>query len=470
MTAGRGRPAALPSIDRLLRDPKLRALADEYGRLVVRDAARAAVADLRGSLRRDAPDADQAALVTAVAVRAAAVVSPSLRRVFNLTGTVLHTNLGRALLPPEAVEAIVAAAGAVNLEYDLERGRRGDRDDHVEGWLRRLAAAEAGTVVNNNAAAVLLALNTLAQSKEVIVSRGELIEIGGAFRLPEIMARAGCRLREVGTTNRTRATDYVAALGPRTGAILRAHPSNYVIRGFAEEARTAELAEIAHTHNVPLIVDLGSGALIDLTTFGLPHEPTPAEAIKAGADLVTFSGDKLLGGPQAGLVVGRAEIVARLKRNPLRRALRVDKLTLAALGAVLALHSDPDRLLLRSPTLRLLTRAEPEIRSQCERVLPHLARALGDSFAVEVRPCRSQIGSGALPEDLLPSAAIAIAPVGPRKGASSALRAVAARLRALPVPVIGRVHDGALLLDLRCLEDEAGFLAQLPRHTRDAHG
>ena len=460
MPSQRAPQADLPSIDRLLRRPDIGALAAEYGRVAIRDAARAVLAELRA---HGAGGADDAALCVAIRERAAAGARPSLRPVFNLTGTVLHTNLGRAPLPPEAVAAMAAAAGAVNLEYDLASGGRGDRDDHVEGRLRQLTGAEAATVVNNNAAAVLLALDTLARRKEVIVSRGELIEIGGAFRLPDIMARAGCRLVEVGTTNRTRAADYAAALGPRTGAILRAHPSNYAIRGFTEAAETRELAALARAHGAPFIVDLGSGALTDLSRFGLPREPLVSETLQAGADLVTFSGDKLLGGPQAGLMVGGSAVVARVKRNPLKRALRVDKMTLAALEAILALHGDPERIAERLPTLRLLTRPEGEIRAQAERLLHAFAHALGSAFAVAVRPCRSQIGSGALPEDLLPSAALAATPAGTRKGADAGLRRLAAALRSLPVPVLGRIHDGALLLDLRCLEDEAGFLAQLER-------
>jgi len=468
LASQRASRAALPSVDRLLRRPELDALAVEHGRLVVLEAARQVLAELRAAPETGPKALDEAAVSAQVGRRAAASAAPSLRRVFNLTGTVLHTNLGRAPLPREAVSAMCAAAGAVNLEFDLASGGRGDRDAHVESWLRRLTGAEAATVVNNNAAAVMLALDALARRREVVVSRGELIEIGGAFRLPDIMARAGCRLVEVGTTNRTRAADYAAAIGPRTGAILRAHPSNFAIRGFTEAAETGELAALAAARGVPLIVDLGSGALVDLRQFGLPREPTVAETVAAGADLVTFSGDKLLGGPQAGLMVGRTDAIGRARRSPLKRALRVDKITLAALSAVLALHGDPARLPARSPTLRLLTRPEAEIGAAAARLRDPLAAALGPQFSVDVRPCRSQIGSGSLPEDLLPSVALAVAPRA-RKGSGAALVALAARMRALPIPVLGRVREGVLTLDLRCLDDEPAFLSQLDR-LRDSGG
>jgi len=380
---------------------------------------------------------------------------PSLRPVFNLTGTVLHTNLGRALLPPEAVQAIVSVAQSPsNLEYDLVRGARGERDAHVEALVCRLTGAQAATVVNNNAAAVLLVLNTFALRKEVPVSRGELIEIGGSFRLPEIMARAGCRLREVGTTNRTHLRDYAAAIGPKTGLVLKVHASNYRIEGFVSAPQERELAALSRERKIPFAVDLGSGTLVDLSRYGLPHEPTPAEALGHGADLVTFSGDKLLGGPQAGIVAGRSALIEKMRKNPLKRALRVDKLTLAALAAVLKLHEDPERLAARLPTLRLLARPVREIRASAERVKDRLLEVAQRRFSVEAIDCESQVGSGAAPGQRIPSAGLALRPGN---------AGLAAAFRALPVPVIGRLQDGAFILDLRCLEDEAGFVSQLEK-------
>jgi L-seryl-tRNA(Ser) seleniumtransferase len=439
--------AALPSVDRLLRDPASHVLIAHHGRPAVTQALRAVL----GELRAAQTPLSQADILHGAAARLERAARPSLRPVFNLTGTVLHTSLGRALLPEAAIEAMATAArNAVNLEYELQGGKRGERDEHVEQLLCRLTGAEAATVVNNNAAAVLLVLNTLAARKEVPVSRGELIEIGGAFRLPDIMARSGCRLRELGTTNRTHLADYADAIGAKTGLVLKVHTSNYVIQGFTAAVSEAELASLCRERSVPFAVDLGSGTLVDLARFGLPHEPTAAEALRQGADLVSFSGDKLLGGPQAGIIVGSALLIEKIRRNPLKRALRVDKLTLAALGAVLALYLDPDRLPERLPALRSLTRPLQDVRALAARLRP----ALAPHFDVELVECESEIGSGALPAQRIASAGLALRP-------GSA--ATAARFRNLPVPVIGRLHEGRFVLDVRCLEDEAGFVAQLER-------
>jgi L-seryl-tRNA(Ser) seleniumtransferase len=447
--------ALLPSVDRLLQRAEVHALVAAYGRAPVAGAIRSALRMLRTSGLSDPGTAAEAAIVEGVSNRLAAESRPPLRAVFNLTGTVLHTNLGRAQLPEEAIEAMSAVAREPsNLEYDLAAGRRGERDDHIEAALCRLTGAEAATVVNNNAAALLLVLNTLASRKEVPVSRGELIEIGGSFRLPDIMARSGCRLREVGTTNRTHLADFAEAMGPRTGLALKVHTSNFVIQGFAASAPERELAALCRERGVPFAVDLGSGTLVDLRRFGLPPEPTAAQAIENGADLVSFSGDKLLGGPQAGIVVGRAQLVAKLRRNPLKRALRVDKVTLAALSAVLRLYDDPDRLVARLPTLRMLARPLETIRAMAARLRPLVGKSLSGKAEASVVDCESEVGSGAVPAQCIPSAGIAIRPGSAR---------LAARLRQLPIPVIGRFRDGALILDLRCLEDEAGFAAQLAK-------
>ncbi len=441
--------AALPSVDRLLRRAESALIIARYGRPAVTDAIRAVLAELRATR---APARDEE-IVHRARERLDFEARPSLRPVFNLTGTVLHTNLGRALLPAEAIAAMsTVAASAANLEYELGEGRRGERDQHVEGLLCRLTGAQAATVVNNNAAAVLLVLNSLAARKEVPVSRGELIEIGGSFRMPDIMQRAGCRLREVGTTNRTHLDDFAAAIGPKTGLVLKAHTSNYSIEGFTAAVPEAELARLCRSRGVPFVVDLGSGTLVELARYGLPHEPTVQETLAHGADLATFSGDKLLGGPQAGIIAGRADLVAKIRRNPMKRALRVDKLTLAALAAVLRLYSDPDRLAARLPTLRLLVRPVADIRAMAERLRSKIEAAA--RLGVEVIACESEIGSGAAPTRRIASAGLAIRPGSAR---------IAARFRTLPIPVIGRIQEGALILDLRCLEDEAAFAAQLDR-------
>ena len=447
-----------PSVDEVLRSTHCELAIGRHGR----QATTGAVRQVLERLRRD--EGVAAVPVEAIAERALASLDeqerPSQRPVINLTGTVLHTNLGRALLAEEAVEAVVAAMRAsTNLEYEIATGQRGERDAHVRGLIRELTGAEDAVLVNNNASAVLLVLNTLAREREAVVSRGELIEIGGAFRMPDIMARAGAVLREVGTTNRTHLRDYAEAIGPQTGLLMKVHTSNYLVQGFTAEVSPAELAKLGREHGIPFVDDLGSGTLVDLARWGLRHEKTVQDALKGGADLVTFSGDKLLGGPQAGIVAGRKDLVAKLAKNPLKRALRLDKLRLAALEATLKLYRDPDRLAQRLPTLRLFTRSAAELSALAERLLPPLSGAVGTGWTVELVDCSSQIGSGALPLETLPSAGLALKPAG--KASGSAVEGLAAAFRALPLPVIGRISQGALLFDLRCLEDEAAFTSQL---------
>ncbi len=456
--------AALPSIDRLLQSPGGMALSEQHGHTLTRNTFRQVLAEARHqfALGRAPQVQDVDVLLAACATKISQQTRASMDRVFNLSGTVLHTNLGRALLPESAVAAATAAMqSAVNLEYDLTDGQRGERDAHVEHLITQLTGAEGAVVVNNNAAAVYLILYALARRKEVIVSRGELVEIGGSFRIPDIMASANCKLREVGTTNRTHLKDYEQSITTSTAAIMKVHASNYRIEGFSHCPAESALAELAHRHDLPLLNDLGSGTLIDLDQFGLPHEPTPREALLAGADIVTFSGDKLLGGPQCGLIVGRKDLIKKIRHSPMKRALRLDKIRLAALASVLQLYTTPEKLREHLPTLRLLTRATQDIQATAQRLLPSIQKAMGNKIQAAIIDCASQIGSGALPVDILPSAGIALTPHASKRG--QGLNQLALAWRQLPRPVIGRIHAGALVFDLRCLEPahEQAFVAQL---------
>jgi len=458
-------PKDLPAVDRLLHQAGVAALVQQHGHSLVATQARALLDSLRtqalaGALPASALQPD--ALAAALSARVAQRLAPRLQRVLNLTGTVIHTNLGRALLADSALQHLLAMmAGPNNLEYDLATGGRGDRDTVVEELLCTLTGAEAATVVNNNAAAVLLTIAAMAGGREVIVSRGELVEIGGAFRMPDVMASAGATLVEVGTTNRTHPHDYERAITARTALLMKVHTSNYAVQGFTAAVDEADLAPIAHARSLPLATDLGAGSLVDLAQWGLPREPLPQEKLAAGCDIVSFSGDKLLGGPQAGLIVGSKAAIGRIRKFPMKRALRMSKLPLAALEATLMLYLRPDRLTQDLPTLRLLTRPAAAITQLAQQLQPALQAALDVGYVVTVVPLMGQIGSGSLPVERLPSAGLAIAP-RQKKGAGRALDALATALRGLPLPVIGRVADDQLLLDLRCLEDPAPFIAQLP--------
>ncbi len=452
----------IPSVDEVLKTALASAAVERYGRSSVVKAVRATIADTRREMRGNGADATSTDHVIANALaHLEREAQPKVRPVFNLTGTVLHTNLGRAQLAEAAIDAAtVAMREAIALEFDIGEGKRGERDTLVRDLLCELTGAEDATVVNNNAAAVLLVLNTFGKSREAIVSRGELIEIGGAFRMPEIMLRAGAKLVEIGTTNRTHEKDYHGAIGPKTGLILKVHTSNYRIEGFTKEVKADKLAGIAKKHGIPLVNDLGSGTLIDLSKYGLSHEPTVAEAVAEGAGLVTFSGDKLLGGPQAGFIVGTKELIAKLNKNPMKRALRVDKIRLAALEATLQLYRNPERLAAALPTLRLLSRKKSDIEAAAKRLLAAVSRAVGSRFEASVIACSSQIGSGALPQETIPSAGIA---VRSKERAGRAITALSNAFRALPVPVIGRIEDQALVFDLRGLEREDAFVENLAR-------
>lgn len=449
----------LPATDRLLRDPAFSSVLAQYGHAQVVALLRLMLEQARQHIRLSQTLPDWCGDWAREAERRLAQTTESaLRPVFNLTGTVLHTNLGRAIQAEAAVEAVTQAMRApVTLEYSLDDGGRGHRDRALADLLCRLTGAEDACIVNNNAAAVLLMLAATAGGKEVVLSRGELVEIGGAFRIPDVMRQAGCVLHEVGTTNRTHAKDYRQAVGENTGLLMKVHTSNYSIEGFTKTVDEAELAAVGRELDIPLVVDLGSGSLVDLSEYGLPKEPMPQEMIAAGVSLVSFSGDKLLGGPQAGIIVGEKAMIARLQQHPLKRALRADKMTLAALEATLRLYLHPETLAERLPTLRLLTRTAEAIHAQAERLQPRLAAHYAD-FEVRIEPCLSQIGSGSLPVDRLPGAALTFTP---RDGRGSRLEALAARWRTLAVPVIGRVSDGRLWLDLRCLEDESRFMEML---------
>jgi len=435
----------LPAIDRLLAEPALRRQAGDIPHGLLVEAAQQAVAELRREvLAGGSPDLSPAA----VAARAAALAEeknlPALRPVINATGTLLHTNLGRAPLAPAALEAVEAVSrGYSNLEFDLVSGERGHRYSHIEELLLRLTGAEAATVVNNNAGAVLLALTALARGKEAIVSRGEMIEIGGAFRVPEVMAAGGVLLREVGTTNKTHLRDYREAIGEATGLLLKVHTSNYRIVGFTAAVEAAELVGLGREHGLPVMEDLGSGMLLDLSPFGLPREPTVAEAVAAGIDVITFSGDKLLGGPQAGLIVGRRGAIEKIRKHPLARALRSDKLTLAALEATLRLYLDPQRALAEIPVLRMLAASSDEFRSRSRRLVRKLAAALGAAARISVVAETATVGGGALPLTELPGFAVAVAP------SHLSVDELAARLRRARPPVVGRIQEDRLLLNLR---------------------
>jgi len=447
-----------PSIDALLRATEGQDLITVYGRKAATEELRAAV-----DFCRTNNEGNEEQIFGSAALALAKRKVKSIKPVINLTGSVLHTNLGRAPLSDAALSAMNNAAGFINLEYDLKRGARGERDSHVATWLMRLTGAEAGIAVNNNAAAVMAVLNSLSRGKEAIISRGELVEIGGSFRMPEVMARAGVKLREVGATNRTHLSDYANAISNKTGIIVRVRPSNFAIQGFTSSVAEKDLAALAHEHGIPFYDELGAGALVDLRRWGLPYERTVQEALLDGADIVSFSGDKLMGGPQAGLIVGRKDLVAKISRNPLKRAIRLDKITLAALEATLALYDNDETLAESLPTIRYLSRKEPEIREIAETLAAVLSSYVPE-WKVEVASCKSQIGSGALPVDVLDSFAVTFQHRNSSTKASGGkLKKLALQFRNLPTPVIGRIHEEKFWLDCRCLDNVSAIKANVDR-------
>lgn len=453
---------ALPSVDHLMADERLRGLREEAP-LVLTEIARQALEAARGAIAEGTPAPGEDQIVENILAQAQAVLQPSLRPVINATGVIIHTNLGRAPLSGDAIAAMTAASrGYSNLEFDLESGERGSRYGHLEPVLTRLTGAEAAMAVNNNAAALLLALSALAPGKEVIISRGQAVEIGGGFRIPDVMAQSGARLVEVGTTNRTYLRDYKSAITPDTAAILRVHASNFRIIGFTASPSIQDLARLAHEHSLLLLDDIGSGCLLDTTRFGLAAEPTVRESLAASADLTLFSGDKLLGGPQAGVIAGRQGLIDQLRRHPLARAMRMDKASIAGLTATL-LHYIRDEALDRVPVWRMISMPLPDIERRARR----WARAIGG------RACladgRSMVGGGSLPEESLPTRLVSISdPRGPAArgpGEGAYLSDLSRRLRAGDPPVVARIEHDALLLDPRTVDpaQDAALIAALKR-------
>lgn len=435
----------LPGVDRLLDDAAIAELAHRFGRETVKHALQTQQSQWRANGQPPEWAADPAAYAPRLTPK---LTAGEYQVVINLTGTLLHSNLGRAALSPDILNRVTdLITRPASLEYNVARGTRGDRDEPVAARLRLLTGAEDATVVNNNAAAVLLVLNTLALNREVPVSRGELIEIGGSFRLPDIMARAGCTLVEVGATNRTHERDYQNAINDRTACLLKIHPSNYHIEGFTKSVSLTQMSTIAKAANLPLCIDLGSGTLVNLERFGLPHEPTPNEMLKQGADLVTFSGDKLLGAVQSGIIVGKRSLIRDIKQNPLKRALRPDKVTLAILQETLRLYESPDCLPEHIPLLQTLLTPIEELQRRAE----HIAGVIDTNtqgFSVATEPTTCQIGSGALPDQELPSYCVTVS-----QTSAKYVRQLETRLRQLSTPIIARVHKDRLLLDMRGAAD-----------------
>jgi L-seryl-tRNA(Ser) seleniumtransferase len=443
----------LPAVDELLKDDRVRAWLSSHPRVLVVDAVRTAIDRKREQVLKSAskdsaiPDLSPAAVLDSAEAILRELSEPSLQPLINATGVVVHTNLGRSILSEAAIEHLIEINRSYsNLEYDIQAGERGKRYTHIEGILMRLTGAEAATAVNNNAAAVLLCLNTLARGKEVVVSRGELVEIGGSFRIPEVMERGGAVLREVGTTNKTHLKDYQKAINENTGLLLKVHTSNYKIVGFTKEVSPRELAELGRKHAIPVLWDLGSGSFLDLASYGIGDEPTVQQAMDSGVDVLTFSGDKLLGGPQAGLILGQKKFIDPIRSNPLARALRIDKMTLAALEATLAQYLDMEKAAREIPTLWMLTQPLTEIRRKAD-LLAEGITSLGSGLKVSQQDDLSQTGGGALPTGKLPTKVVAIS------HDTMSANQVESRLRLGKPPIITRIKEGMVLFDTRSLND-----------------
>ena len=448
---------AIPSVDRLLNSADLRDLIATWGRESVLTAIRTIQERVRNESVVVAEDKVEAFYRVESERWLKVNRQQGHMRVFNMTGTVLHTNLGRALIGEalyDRVKPLVTRPASI--EFDIETGKRGQREEAVCDRLCRLVNAEAAAIVNNNAAAVLIVLHTLARDRNVVVSRGELIEIGGSFRLPEVMEAAGCHLLEVGTTNRTHLRDYASATAKDVALLLKVHPSNYRIEGFTNEVQTRELSELAKQHNVLCVVDLGSGALVDTHQFGLPREPLPSDTLRDGADLVTFSGDKLLGGPQAGLIVGSRALVDRINANPMKRALRTSKLTLALLDETIKAYENPEQLREQIPTIQALAMPVSELQKRADAIHAKFSLLAPNDLTVQVEPSNAEVGSGALPGHTLPSISVLL-----RCATNKATEELLVALRRLPIPVIGRMHQRAIYLDVRGAEPLSEFIANL---------
>lgn len=448
----------IPKVDRILKEDSIQELCDAFGRGIVTEAVRYELANLRSLICAGEKEEIDRALrdfMRELPEKIREFTAFSLRKVVNATGIILHTNLGRAPLGKVQMDAVMQAmAGYSNLEYDLSTGARGKRTNHCSAWITRVVGCEHATVVNNNAAAVTLMLSALAKDKEVIVSRGELIEIGGRFRIPDVMEQSGACLREVGTTNRTRISDYERAITENTGAIMKVHTSNYKIMGFTEEASVEELVELGARYHLPVIVDLGSGVLIDLERFGLAHEPTVQEMLKKGADLVCFSGDKLLGGPQAGIIAGKREYIEKMANHPLMRTFRPDKCTIAALAATFREYLEEDRAIKNIPILSMLSRSPYELKEQAETLCALLQHGHFPA-CLHVEESITRMGGGSLPGEELPGYAVTMAPT------SMSCEKMAAKMRQMPTPVIAHIKDNRIWMEMRTIpESEVAQLSQ----------